>query len=60
MPGSIPLEKLERAWLTAAELLDRLGEPMRPIVDRLEREYLSAKAKPASEVDRVKQLIGAR
>lgn len=59
MSQPVTRERLERALLALARLMERHGEVLRPIMDRLEREYLAMKAAPVSEVERVRALIGA-
>lgn len=56
MPNDISLERIERALLIAANLCDTYGECMRPLLDSMERDYISAK-KRGTETDRIKKLI---
>ncbi len=55
----VTLERIEEMLLFAAKLVDDRGEVMRPILDRLEREYLAA-TRCRSETDRVRELIRRR
>ncbi|MBA4774317.1 MAG: hypothetical protein H2044_01510 [Rhizobiales bacterium] len=56
---TVTLERIEEMLLFAAKLVDERGEVMRPILDRLEREYLAA-TRRRSETDRVRELIRRR
>lgn len=55
---NITLADIERSLLISADLYDRYGECMKPILDRMEREYLAAKNK-ISQSDRIRKLIAA-
>ncbi|MBZ7921618.1 hypothetical protein LAC81_07475 [Ensifer adhaerens] len=54
----ISVERIEKMLLIAAELVDRRGPIAQPILDRLEREYLAAKAR-GTAVDRIRKMISA-
>lgn len=53
---NITIADIERALLVYAELYDLYGDCMKPILDRMEREYLAAKSK-VSQSDRIRELI---
>lgn len=55
----VTVERIEEMVLFAAKLVDERGEVLRPILDRLEREYLAA-TRCRSETDRVRELIRRR
>ncbi|ASQ04088.1 hypothetical protein GOB13_21760 [Sinorhizobium meliloti] len=56
--GEISLERIEKMLLVCAELVDRRGPIAKPLLDRLEREYLAAKER-GTAVDRIRKLIAA-
>lgn len=48
--------ELKEMLIIAAGLVDRRGEEMRPIMDRVERDYLAAKTR-TNETDQIKNLM---
>lgn len=54
----ISLERIEKMLLICAELVDRRGPIAQPLLDRLEREYLAAKAR-GTALDRIRKLIAS-
>ena len=53
--------ELEECMLTSAMLVDRYGDEMLPILERLEREYATRKEKrdAPKHVDRIKALLAS-
>lgn len=54
-------EEVEQCMLISAKLVDRYGDEMLPILERLEHEYKMRKEKrdAGNQVDRIKALIAA-
>ena len=53
--SEVTVERIESAMLKCALLVDRYGEEMQPMLDRLEREWRNRIRPPA--VDRVKAML---
>jgi hypothetical protein len=52
----VTIERLERALVVAAELMERHGAPMVPIFEKLERELAKMKS-DQDAIGRAKQLL---
>ncbi len=52
----VTLADIERALIVYAGLYDLYGECMKPLLDRMEREYMAAKSK-VNQMNRIRKLI---